>query len=310
MFFTLPVSYKNGNTKVWLHPDGTKVRSWKEGETPNPEFPECIDLNITNWCDQGCKFCYQNATKHGIFANYRKFLPLLNSIHPYTEIAVNGNNISNPFFINFLNYMYTRKVIVNTTVNFHHALNNLDYIEYLFKENLINSLGLSVPDKLTLTEINTFYSSFKGNSYSWYKDRIVWHTIAGITSPNTFNILSNLQDEKVLILGYKNIGRGSIYSKNNLNEINQKIKSLKLMLFTYNFKVLSFDNLALKQLNIKEHIPNWEKFYMGDDGKFSFYIDLVKEKFYKSSLESNSEGYPLKDNIIDMFNIIRNNKED
>ena len=71
------------------------------------------------------------------------------------------------------------------------------------------------------------------------------------------------------------------------------------------FKVVSFDNLALKQLECKRLLSDeeWEQFYMGDDGSMTMYIDCVKEKFAKSS--TSVERYNLLDNIKDMFNEIR-----
>ena len=59
------------------------------------------------------------------------------------------------------------------------------------------------------------------------------------------------------------------------------------------FKVISFDNLALEQLDIKKQISNnqWNNIYMGDDGEFTFYIDLVKGTYAKNSI--SCEEYPI-----------------
>jgi hypothetical protein len=71
---------------------------------------------------------------------------------------------------------------------------------------------------------------------------------------------------------------------------------------------VSFDNLAIKQLTVQKNLieEEFEKYYMGDDGSFTMYIDLVKEEFGVSSI-SNTR-YRLKDNIIDMFKIVRETK--
>ena len=51
----------------------------------------------------------------------------------------------------------------------------------------------------------------------------------------------------------------------------------------------------------------WEEFYMGDDGGFTFYIDLVAGTFSKNSL--SMDRYEIGDkNIDEMFNQIRNHK--
>ena len=50
----------------------------------------------------------------------------------------------------------------------------------------------------------------------------------------------------------------------------------------------------------------WEEFYMGDDGGFTFYIDMVDGTFGKNSLAT--ERYPIMDSIDEMFQKILNNK--
>ena len=73
------------------------------------------------------------------------------------------------------------------------------------------------------------------------------------------------------------------------------------------FKVVSFDNLALEQLHIREKLTDeeWETFYGGDDGTVTFFIDLVKGVFARNSLSQKT--YPIGDKTIDeMFEVIRN----
>ena len=73
------------------------------------------------------------------------------------------------------------------------------------------------------------------------------------------------------------------------------------------FKVISFDNLAIEQLDVKRLIPEeqWEEFYMGSDSEFTFYIDMVDGTFGKNSLAPENERFPIVDNIDDMFEKIR-----
>ena len=72
------------------------------------------------------------------------------------------------------------------------------------------------------------------------------------------------------------------------------------------FKIVSFDNLAIEQLHLKDKLSEkeWEMFYGGDDGTVTFFIDLVKGVFARSSL--SRIVYPIGDRTIDeMFEIIR-----
>jgi hypothetical protein len=51
----------------------------------------------------------------------------------------------------------------------------------------------------------------------------------------------------------------------------------------------------------------WSEFYMGDDGNFTFYIDLVEGRFAKNSCVLAK--HQIGDKSVDeMFNIIKNEK--
>ena len=67
------------------------------------------------------------------------------------------------------------------------------------------------------------------------------------------------------------------------------------------FESISFDNLALEQLDVKSLMSekDWNQFYMGADGTSTMYIDMVKREFAKSSTSVNR--YPLLNNIEDML---------
>ena len=75
------------------------------------------------------------------------------------------------------------------------------------------------------------------------------------------------------------------------------------------YKVLAFDCLAVKQLDIKNKVPKevYELNYLGDDGTRSMYIDMVNKKFALSSLSTKT--YDITDNIKDMFNIVKAEKD-
>ena len=101
--------YKNGNYTVNVLSDGTKIRETNEDEFI-PSFSENCDCKITDKCDGGCPFCYEGCTpngKHGDILNYK----FLDTLHPYTELAINGNDMSHPDLIPFLIKLKEKKVI-------------------------------------------------------------------------------------------------------------------------------------------------------------------------------------------------------
>ena len=73
--------------------------------------------------------------------------------------------------------------------------------------------------------------------------------------------------------------------------------------------VVSFDNLALEQLDMKSMLPAevWEECYMGDDGDYTFYMDLVAGTYSRNSVIN--ERKPIGDHTVDeMFNDIRSDR--
>ena len=281
--------YKNGNYTVKLLTDGTKIRE-TEADEFIPAFAENCDVKITDKCDGGCPFCYEGCTPNGRHGNIlnQKFL---DTLHPYTEMAINGNDLTHPDLILFLEKLHEKKVVANMTVNQIHFERCQDMIRDLVDRRLIFGLGISLKNP---TE--EFIELVKQ-----YPNAVI-HTINGILSPSDVEMLSN-HNLKILILGYKQLRRGvDWYDTDHENIIVKQMwlrENLESILSKFN--VVSFDNLAITQLDVKRLMSDeeWEEFYMGDDGTMTFYIDLVDEQFGKNSLAT--ERFPVMDNIDDMF---------
>lgn len=281
--------YKNGNYNVRLLADGTKIRETEEDEFI-PAFAENCDCKITDKCDGGCPFCYEGCTpngKHGDILNYK----FLDTLHPYTELAINGNDMSHPDLVPFLEKLKEKKVVANMTVNQIHFERHQDMIRDLVDKGLIHGLGISLKEP---TE--EFVSLVKT-----YPNAVI-HVINGILRPSDIGMLAD-HDLKILILGYKQLRRGVDYyvtDHENIDMLQDWLKeNLEEML--EHFKVISFDNLAIDQLDVKRLMSDeeWEEFFMGQDGGYTFYLDLVEGSFGKNSLATNR--FPIMDNIDDMF---------
>ena len=287
--------YKNGNYFVKILSDGTKIRETNDDEFI-PSFAENCDVKITDRCDGGCPFCYEGCIpngKHGDILNYK----FLDTLHHYTELAINGNDLTHPSLVPFLKKMKEKKIIVNMTVNQIHFEKYFNFIDSLVYNNLIYGLGVSLrePTGDFVNKIKKFPNA-------------VIHVINGILSDRDYEILKD-NDLKMLILGYKHLRRGADYYDSYGADIcvrmNWLYENLGDML--NHFKVVSFDNLAIEQLEVKRLLDEeqWNEFYMGDDGKYTFYIDMVDGTFGKNSLAT--VRYPIMDSIDEMFQKILNN---
>lgn len=284
--------YKNGNfiTKIFL--DGTKIRETEDDEFI-PDFAENMDIKISNYCDMGCKFCHEGSTKngkHGDILN-QKFIETL---HPYQEVALGGGDAtSHPDLIPFLHKLKDRKVIVNMTVNQRHFEQKQELIKKLVDEKLIYGLGVSL-----VNPTDEFISLIQQ-----YPNAVI-HVINGVLNPFDIKALSD-KNLKMLILGYKQLRRGGEWYSEDYENIIVKQLWLKENLgeIINHFNVVSFDNLAIEQLEVQRLMSKeeWDEFYMGDDGSMTYYIDMVEQKFSRSSTADFDKRYDLLDSVDEMF---------
>ncbi len=110
------------------------------------------------------------------------------------------------------------------------------------------------------------------------------------------------------------MGRGQEYRKYKGEKVSLKQEELKqelryrLKQWKQSFYTISFDNLALQQLAIKELISeeDWERLYQGEEGSQTFYIDAVSQTFSESSIAPLSLRFPIMNHVDQMFAAIQN----
>ena len=293
------INYRNGNYVVYFNTKtGDKIRNTHE-ENFIPAFAENCDVTITDRCDGACPFCYAGCTVNGRHGNLNA--ACLDTVPPYTELAINGNDLSHPDLIPFLKRMAARHVIVNMTVNQKHFLQHFDFIKTLKDENLIHGIGVSLVEADA-----TFIKKLKEIPNT------ILHVINGVfTKENAIRLMGHNLD--ILILGYKTTCRGQSFLDTCNEEIskNQKWLNENIVNMMTGFKTIEFDNLALEQLSMRGKISNdiWNRHYMGEEGGFTFFVNLVDNYFAKNS--TSPDHYPLMESMMEMFQFLQsveNNK--
>lgn len=278
------IKYQNGNCRVSLYPDGTKVRQW-DGQAA-PEFPESIDLKITDYCDAGCPFCHEQSTIAGKCAGLDHIQGLLHGLPPGVEIAIGGGNpLSHPELVPLLEYIKGQGLISNLTIRLQHYIENARLIKDMSTSGLIHGIGISMdnvgdalldgidaPEALPLPENH------------------VLHLIAGIARPMPL-LARKAKGMKVLILGYKRYGFGEGFFD---DRVESRLAEWRYWIgpVMRNVGIVSFDNLALEQLRVREKLDKgvWDSSYMGDDGQFTMYVDAVRMEY---AISSTSQRSPL-----------------
>jgi hypothetical protein len=187
--------------------------------------------------------------------------------------------------------MKDKGIVCNITINSKSLVGNwIDCLPY------VHGVGISLgnePSEKTLELIK-------------YALNPVIHVIAGVTP---LSVIEQLYDRNIslLILGYKQVRFGVTYYNTNASDIDSTHVKwyTELPKILTRFKTVSFDNLAISQLNVRRLFTTdeWDEFYMGDDGQFTMYVGLVNNVYARSS--TSIEKFDIKSNIRDMFNHIR-----
>lgn len=265
--------YINGNCHVTLHDDGTKEREW-DG-TPHPVFPESIDLKITNYCDRQCPFCHEESTTSGVHAPTNRILDIVGNLPSGVEIAIGGGNpLDHPDIVPIASEMNGMGLVPNMTCNIEHIMSMqrtfTSVLPFLYGIGLSNG-GIYDVAKQIIPELNN--------------QNVILHAIAGVDDPMDY-----MHSDKLLILGYKNFGRGKQYYGPNV-ETNLRQWRYWLPRRMRNGIVTSFDNLALEQLHVRSLLDEkmWTQLFMGNDGEFTMYVDAVRDEFAISSTSSRQK---------------------
>jgi hypothetical protein len=270
--------YKNGNADVELLDDGTRTILFED--KLELEYPLNIDIRVSGGCSLGfnpktgksvCEYCHESARTDGEECNYDELKSVLFGLPEGIELAIGGNKLTSKLR-NFLTWCQKKGYICNLTVN-HLQVNKFEntlrsYIEL----GLIKGLGISYRKG---TPINF-------NEYFINHPNVILHVIAGIDEVD--DILS-LPFKKVLILGEKDFGFN--LGKVDLSSQNHKEWYWWVKKLIDDKDVVSFDNLAVEQLNIKRFFTNdkWEEFWQHE---FSIYINAVG-KYLSPSSRSNEK---------------------
>lgn len=278
--------YQNGNAGVRLYEDGTRVIQF-DGNL-QLDYPLNIDIRVSTSCSFGfnpstgkcgCGFCHESSVVNGKECDYSQLKQKLRYMPRGIELAIGSNEFTQGLY-DFLLWCKYRGFISNITINQGHIKRDRVLLNQGIVYGLINGLGVSyrsnmkwdIPDSI-LDYTNT-----------------VFHVIAGIDSIEDVMKLKDRGVKKILVLGEKDFG----FNSGRVNLMSQSHKEWYWWIHKLfdTFDVVSFDNLALEQLNIKRFFTQdkWDEF---NQGEHSFYINAVEGYFAPSSRSDDKTDWNL-----------------
>lgn len=255
-------------------------------------FPTLVDLKITDFCDYGCPFCYQSSTKEGLHTPFYKYGSIdIDGIidilyeNNVREIAIGGGEpTKHPDLVQILEKLKSKNIVVGMTTK------NFDLDKHPQFESIIEKIDSIAVSCNSIADIEKAAILQEKIGYSvWVYVQIILE----LHSPEKLKELLDLCKEKqlfrVTFLGYKDFGFGSNIKVKEANPIwIDIIKEAKLDIGVDSCLALKWGK-QLKQAGVHE------KYLVGEEGKFSCYIDAVKGVMAPSSFTSDN-NVPFKTN--------------
>ena len=276
----LIAKYQNGNATVELSDDGTRVITSPDSSFEF-EYPLNLDIRVSTKCSFGrnpkigsgvCNFCHESAITNGVECDYEELKHTLDELPEGIELAIGCNNLTDDLE-GFITWCGHRGFIANVTVNQGHLHKFKEGLDSLITNGHIKGLGISYRSEF----------EFSIPQYFLNYENTVFHVIAGI---DKFEDVLSLKDKgvkKILILGEKDFGFNE--GKVDLDGVTHREWYWWVSKLFTEFDTVSFDNLALEQLDVKRFFTpiQWETF---NQGEYSFYINAV-DKYFAPSSRSN-----------------------
>ena len=304
---------KNGNYWVGVnHWNGNRIRFNTTSDECIPEYPELIDLKITNKCNHGCKFCYMGSNMKGQHADIKFLKSIIHNVSSSTdddykkrvEFAIGGGNVLlYPDLEELFIYMHENNHIINTTIN----VNDVKEIctNETFKRifNMyVNGVGISISNENDVEILNKYNINkvFKNIKFTLH---LIPEMLGVETTRNIINEAKKHNYFSVLFLGYKYNNRGAsiVPEKFTNTDLYNLFKDMYMIGVDTTFLNTYYDYISN---NFEDELTCTK-----NEGEYSMYIDGVTKNAYKSSyqldkpynLDYDYAKYKYVDNDVNWF---------
>lgn len=277
-----------GSRKV-IYDNGSWVVFTSDGDNPqkirwsfNPEakdvqkssFPELVDIKISDYCPYGCAYCYQGSTKQGKHASLEDIERIATelSIMGCFEVALGGGEPTlHPDFKEILELFYNKGIVANFTTRNVTSLLAEDSVlkEPFFKGHVAISVETGVGAESIMKKVR--------EAHGWDgMKRIVFHYVMGSTPLE--EMAKIIRTGKTTLLGYKTTGFGSNFKPHDYSNWRNVLDDL--LKSEHRVHEIGIDTALAVQSDMSGIPPH---LYYTEEGRFSFYIDAVKNTFAPSS---------------------------
>ena len=324
------LAYRNGNYLVAVMGNKRLKSCFRINEVFRPDFPDSIDLKISNRCSVGCPFCHEESTSNGKIADLSEIIKHLESLpNEPIEVAIGGGNLvededSFELLKGLVDWLVKKRLFANLTLN-EKSINN-KVVSQLATLNL-EGLGISFGPDITSERIIEISNIIDNHIPSRHRIDIVYHIILGLfpvdilrnllipPTYRSFDLLAGSMTPRLLFLGYKQFGRAKQTELPDTIPIFEEIIKESIFRRRSNTNIwltrsqtLGFDNLAIEQINLAGSLlrPEFDDIYLGPEFSCSMYVDAVEGCYAKSSTSNKEDRVDW--NTVDILKYFRHDK--
>lgn len=272
--------------------------------TPVFETPLQIDVKITNKCDMGCSFCYQDSKNEPDDIEYSQYNTLFEQyitiLNPF-EIAIGGGNpLEYKDLKSFCRHLNNKGISVHLTLNINHLTRREFVIEDFIRNysEHVMALGISISKPTTDYENLTIELLMKHFAINYHIipalhneeqiTNIIDNLVPCLHHPTKINhscINTNYNisiKHGVILLGYKNTGRGKIADDKYKALIEHERKILKYIFDKYEYdyriavdtKIIEDHEELIKEI-CEDIYTGYEVVARNTEGTAAIYCDLT-----------------------------------
>jgi hypothetical protein len=287
---------KYGYWSIFNKHNGTKIRFCFQHGPPKrmapakAYAPELVDLKITDRCNCGCEYCYQESSPDGKHADKIALVRVIGAlaVNKVFEVAIGGGDPTlHPYFHELLEKCAKNGVTPNFSTRDHEWLDNP--VNRGVFQKCGGAIAISAGDPFTVRRVGAQKLLYRIGS-----GKMAIHHVLGTRSLSTVEDMLRACHEvnlPIVLLGYKKIGTkaAKFAASWGMNKIDGWEDILIKLREEGKCPRVSVDTALLEaqpQAFQKMGIP--DILMMPQEGTFSMYVDAVEHKAGPSSYNSES----------------------
>ena len=273
--------------------------SFEDNPPPITKFdtPLLVDLKITDFCDMGCSFCYQDSRPTGEHAKVDTISSYFYELAAMKvfEVAIGGGEpTKHPQFAQILRLAKQSGIVPNFTTR------NLSWVTddseggIVLRTAIKECVGAIAYSVSTPEDVKLFVETLRPIGLAGYGNHSAIHVIPELLDEDTFTAIAREANRfwiQMTLLGLKRTGRGQYAEANRYNWLDILL-DLKA---EHHCPQVAVDTSLARNNQVQlTRLDPTKASWFTDEGGRSMYIDAVKELAAPSSYSSPMSAVSLQ----------------